>query len=106
MVAIGLGRGLTFTSVLQLRHAQRLGRPPEGWFRWSRNPGLVGMYLCFGGLVLAAGLPLLWAALPLYVANMHGRVRLEEAHQQAQLGPAWANYAAAVPRYLPLPGLR
>jgi protein-S-isoprenylcysteine O-methyltransferase Ste14 len=106
VAAIVLGRGLTFTSVLQLRAARHAGRAPRGLFLRSRNPGLVGMYVCFAGLVLASGLPLLWAVLPLYVANMHGRVRLEEAHLLARLGEAWSRYAAAVPRYLPLPGLR
>jgi protein-S-isoprenylcysteine O-methyltransferase Ste14 len=105
-VAIALGRGLTFTSVLQLRAAQRTGRMPTGLFRWSRNPGLVGMYCCFCGLVIASGMPVLWAVLPLYVGNMHGRVRLEEAHQHARLGAAWNDYAAAVPRYLSIPRLR
>ncbi len=106
VVAIAIGRGLTFTSVLQLRAARRAGRTPAGLFRRSRNPGLVGMYVCFAGLVLASGFPVLWAVLPFYIANMHGRVRLEEAHLVARLGSAWTGYAALVPRYLPLPGLR
>ncbi|MBL8751958.1 MAG: hypothetical protein JNK15_01550 [Planctomycetes bacterium] len=106
VAAIAIGRGLTFASVLQLRAARRAGRPPTGLFAWTRNPGLVGMYVCFAGLVLASGLPLLWAALPFYAANMHGRVRLEEAHLQARLGDVWTRYSAAVPRYLPFPGLR
>ncbi|MCU0865773.1 MAG: hypothetical protein MUC36_18465 [Planctomycetes bacterium] len=104
--AIALGRGLTFLSVLQLRSAQRAGRLPAGLFRWSRNPGLVGMYVCFAGLVLASAMPVLWAVLPLYVGNMHARVRLEEAHLYARLGTAWTDYAATVPRYLPRPRLR
>jgi protein-S-isoprenylcysteine O-methyltransferase Ste14 len=92
--------------VLQLRAARRTGQAPRGLFAWSRNPGLVGMYVCFAGLVLASGMPLLWCALPFYVANMHVRVRLEEAHLRLRLGQAWADYIAAVPRYLPVPGLR
>lgn len=106
MTAMAMGRGTTFLSVLQLRAARRAGQAPRGLFAWSRNPGLVGMYVCFAGLVLAAGMPLLWGALPFYVANMHVRVRLEEAHLRQRLGQAWADYIAAVPRYLPVPGLR
>lgn len=98
---IVLGRGLTFTSVLQLRAQRRSGDGAPGfWFRRSRNPGLVGMYLCYLGLCVVFAAPLLWLGLPLYIANMHGRVRIEEAHLAARHGAAWHAYAARVPRYL------
>lgn len=107
LALIVLGRLVTFTSVLQLRASRRAGdRPPRGLFGRSRNPGLVGMFTLYAGLCLVCAIPWLWLGLPLYVANMHRRVRLEEAHLSAQLGAAWAEYAARVPRYLPLPGLR
>lgn len=96
-----LGRAITFTSVLQLRAQRRRGDGAPGfWFRRSRNPGLVGMYVCYLGLCVVFGTPVLWLGLPLYVANMHGRVRIEEAHLAARHGAAWHAYAARVPRYL------
>ncbi|MBL9076434.1 MAG: isoprenylcysteine carboxylmethyltransferase family protein [Planctomycetes bacterium] len=97
---VALGRTITFTSVLQLRAQRRHGGAPRFWFRRSRNPGLLGMYVCYLGLCVVYGSPLLWAVLPLYVANMHGRVRIEEAHLAARHGAAWTDYAARVPRYL------
>jgi protein-S-isoprenylcysteine O-methyltransferase Ste14 len=102
------GRVLTFTSVLQLRGSRTAGGAalPGGWFRWSRNPGLVGMFTFYIGLALVYATPVLWLGLPLYFVNMHRRVRLEEAHLGARLGAPWHGYAARVPRYLPLPGLR
>lgn len=101
------GRGITFTSVLQLRRQRRLARGAgAGLFAWSRNPGLVGMFVCYLGLAAACGAPIVWLGAPLYFANMHQRVLLEEAHRRAIDGPAWSTYAARVPRYLPLPGLR
>ena len=107
MVAIVVGRLLTFGSVLQLRGRRRHGGgPPGGLFRWSRNPGLVGMYLGYVGLTVGYSMPLLALVLPLYLWNMHRRVRLEESQLQHTLGAAWANYATHVPRYLPFPGLR
>jgi protein-S-isoprenylcysteine O-methyltransferase Ste14 len=106
IVAIGLGRAITFGSVLQLRAAKRHERLPGGLFRNSRNPGLVGMYVCYLGLMLGYGLPLLAVVLPLYLGNMHRRVRLEEAQLDFAHGASWRDYAARVPRYLPFPGLR
>ena len=106
IAAIALGRAITFGSVLQLRAAKRHERLPGGLFRHSRNPGLVGMYVCYLGLMLGYGLPLLAVVLPLYVGNMHRRVRLEEAQLDFEHGASWRDYAARVPRYLPFPGLR
>ena len=106
IVAIALGRAITFGSVLQLRAAKRHERLPGGLFRHSRNPGLVGMYVCYLGLMLGYGLPLLAVVLPLYLGNMHRRVRLEEAQLDFAHGASWRDYAARVPRYLPFPGLR
>lgn len=106
LAAIVLGRAITFGSVLQLRAAKRRERLPGGLFRHSRNPGLVGMYVCYLGLMLGYGLPPLALVLPLYLGNMHRRVRLEEAQLEFAHGDSWRDYAARVPRYLPLPGLR
>jgi protein-S-isoprenylcysteine O-methyltransferase Ste14 len=106
IAAIVLGRTITFGSVLQLRAAKRNERLPGALFLRSRNPGLVGMYVCYLGLMLGYGLPLLAVVLPLYVGNMHRRVRLEEAQLDFEHGASWRDYAARVPRYLPFPGLR
>ena len=101
------GRAATFTSVLQLRAARAAGRcTPIGLFLWSRNPGLCGMFAFYIGLCLVCALPWMWLGLPLYFLNMHGRVRMEEAHLRDRHGDSWRAYAARVPRYLPLPGLR
>lgn len=96
---VALGRAVTFASVLQLR-AQRRGGAPGWLFRRSRNPGLVGMFTCYAGLCCVHATPLLLLGLPIYVANMHNRVRIEEAHLRTALGATWADYAARVPRYL------
>lgn len=100
LVLLVAGRVLTFVSVLQLRAQRRRGGGPGWLFRRSRNPGLVGMFTCYLGLCCLFGSPLLWLGLPLYVANMHGRVRMEEAHLAVRLGAAWTEYVRSVPRYL------
>lgn len=107
IAAILVGRVLTFTSVLQLRAQRRRGGgPPGGLFRWSRNPGLVGMYVCYAGLTIGYSAPLLAVVMPLYLWNMHRRVLLEESQLVADHGDRWHRYAARVPRYLPVPGRR
>lgn len=103
LVGVGLivvGRLVTFAAMLHLRRAQRAGRMPGGLFTRSRNPGLVGMFAFYVGLCLVFGSWLLWLGLPLYLLNMHYRVRLEEAHLEAGHGGAFRDYAARVPRYV------
>lgn len=100
LACVVIGRVVTFASVLQLRAQQRRGGEPGWLFRQSRNPGLVGMFTCYLGLCCLFGSPVCWSVLPLYVANMHGRVRLEEAHLATRWGDRWHDYSASVPRYL------
>ena len=101
-----VGRVITFGSVLQLRRARRLRQLPGGMFRWSRNPGLVGMFVMYFGLCLAVGGPWLWLGAPLYFANMHARVRLEESDLDLRFGDAWREYTCRAPRYLPVRRVR
>lgn len=103
VVLIVLGRAITFASVLQLRAQRRTRGEPRWLFLRSRNPGLVGMFTCYAGLCCLFSSPLLWLGLPLYVANMHARVRMEEAHLAAASGARWRDYAARVPRYVGRP---
>lgn len=101
-----VGRAVTFWSVLDLRAARRRDELPGGAFLRSRNPGLVGMFVMYAGLCVAVGGPWLWLGAPLYLANMHVRVQLEEASLAARYGACWRDYARRVPRYLPFSGLR
>ena len=100
---IVVGSVVRLVASLQLRSAKRRGELPGGIFGWSRNPGLVGMYLTFIGLTIVCGVHWLWLGLPLYVLNMHGRVRLEESHLLARHGDRWREYAARIPRYVGWP---
>ena len=104
---IGLGRAVSLAAVLQLRRARGGGREVaalqrSGLFRWSRNPGLVGMFAFALGNALVFPCVALLAGLVVYLANMHRRVQLEESQLQHVLGPTYAAYRAAVPRYLGL----
>lgn len=94
------GRAITVTAMRQLRG--RAGRAVEaaGLFAWSRNPGLVGMYVLYAGLALIVPSAIFIAAFAPYVWNMDRRVRLEESHLARIGGEPYARYQRAVPRYV------
>jgi protein-S-isoprenylcysteine O-methyltransferase Ste14 len=103
------GRFLTVASALALR-SQAMPRLTQGElhaplhergvFRFSRNPGLVGMYLFAAGLLTLK--PSLWFALGLahYVWHMHRKVTIEEGHLEQRLGREYAIYAGRTRRYV------
>ena len=69
------GQAVTFVSVLQLRrHKIQSELQHSGLFRWSRNPGLVGMYVFYLGLCFLFPCVVLFVGLIPYVWNMHTRV--------------------------------
>lgn len=95
------GRCITFSAVIQMRRRQRAGvLQPGGLFRWSRNPGLVGMYLFYLGASLMTPCIVLFAGFVPYVWNMHRRVLMEECHLRRSLGEPYVAYVGSVPRYL------
>ncbi len=101
------GRVVTFVSTLQLRrHTTRDELQCSGFFRWSRNPGLVGMYAFYLGLCFLFPCVVLFVGLVPYVWNMHTRVLMEESHLGSLMGAPYANYMARVPRYVPFPSVR
>ena len=98
---IASGRGLTFVSVLQVRRREgRGGLQPSGLFSWSRNPGLVGMYVFYAGLCVAIPSGVLFIGFAPYLWNMHRRVLMEESHLSRTIGPAYDAYRERVPRYV------
>lgn len=101
VVLVVLGRFLTLGSMFQLRRRQREGQlSAAGLFRWSRNPGLVGMYAFYLGAALVFPCVVLFVGFLPYVLNMHQRVLMEEHHLAAVLGPEYRVYLESVPRYL------
>lgn len=75
------GRALTLGSVFALRRyaaEDHRALQTRSIFRWSRNPGLVGMYVMFVGFWLAMPSLTFAIGLVVYVLHMHAKVRLEE----------------------------
>jgi protein-S-isoprenylcysteine O-methyltransferase Ste14 len=104
-VLIVAGRATTLGSVLTLRRGCQSttegGLSTEGLFRYSRNPGLVGMYTFVWGLWLAAPSLTMLCGILVYVAHMHLKVRMEEDYLANTMGEAYRAYQRRTPRYLP-----
>ena len=67
----------------------------------TRNPIYLGMFLVYGGIVVAAHSP--WAlilALPLAITIRYGVVAREEAYLEGRFGHAYRDYKARVRRWL------
>ena len=109
VVLVVAGRSLTIASALYLRKVVKpnIGHgdlnPPltvGGPFRYSRNPGLVGMYcLALGLLCLVPNLAFV-AGLCFYLWHMHRRIKMEEQHLTDAFGQAFRDYMQKVPRYV------
>ena len=104
-VLIVLGRAITLASVLTLRGALRRagggGLAMDGLFRYSRNPGLVGMYTFVSGLWLTAPSLAMLCGVLVYVVYMDFKVRMEEDYLRNTLGEAYHAYQRRTRRYLP-----
>ena len=108
-VGLGLllvGRGIAVVSALSIRrHNAQSGDSfrlhTAGLFRWSRNPGLLGMYLFIGGIWLTMPSALMLAGMLFYVLYMHFKVRMEEDFLANRFGEPYLAYRAKTRRYVP-----
>jgi protein-S-isoprenylcysteine O-methyltransferase Ste14 len=98
------GRVITLASVVSIRGATPTLTSPlhtSGPFRYSRNPGLVGMYLFVAGLWLAAPSSIMLAGIAIYIGHMHFKVRMEENFLENRFGEPYLDYCRRTSRYWP-----
>ena len=100
-----LGRVIGLSSASRIRQNNRQSGDSfelktEGIFARSRNPVLLGMYVCFLGLLLLYPTWVMAAGFFLYVANMHFRVLLEEDFLTWKFGRNYLAYKANHRRYV------
>ena len=104
-VLIVAGRAITLGSVLALRRASRgttgSGLTTDGLFRYSRNPGLMGMYMFASGLWLTAPSLTMLCGILVYVVHMDFKVRMAEDYLGNTMGEAYRAYHRRTRRYLP-----
>jgi protein-S-isoprenylcysteine O-methyltransferase Ste14 len=100
------GRALALGAVLALRRdndqaGNSFRLHTAGPFRWSRNPGLLGMYLFVGGLWFATPSTAMLLGVVLYAAYMDFKVRMEEDFLTNKFGSSYTDYQLRTGRYLP-----
>ena len=103
-VLIALGRWISLAAAVTLR--QRTLSDDDstlhtsGPFRWSRNPGLIGMYLFAAGLWLTAPSAVILCGIFIYVLHMHVKVLMEEDFLRNEFGERYMRYRRNTPRYV------
>ena len=105
LIFLILGRVITFLSVIQIRKInssknQQTFLHQKGWFKWSRNPGLLGMYIFIFGIWLLFSHPVFLAGILFYIGYMHFKVLLEEDYLREKFGAEYQTYLNQTKRYL------
>ena len=100
-----LGRSISFVAMHKLwksftQFGQQNALVTSGFFALSRNPGLMGNYLFYFGLVLVFPHLLLIFGGCFIVLHMHQRVKIEEEFLQAKFGEPYTSYRSKVRRYV------
>ncbi len=100
------GRVIALGSVISVRSANGRATEPVGLctsgpFRYSRNPGLIGMYVFVVGLWLAAPSLTMLGGMLAYVLYMDFKVRMEEDYLQNRFGESYHTYRQRTSRYWP-----
>ena len=72
----------------------------DGVFRWTRNPGYLGLLIALFGIALIFAFDwLLILIVPTWVALNLAVVRHEELYLQQRFGRAYQDYTKRTPRY-------
>lgn len=106
LALVVLGRVLALAAALVLRRREDRGNGPialetSGPFRWSRNPGLVGMYVFVIGMWLVMPSAGFAVAIGIYAVYMDRKVRMEEDYLANAFGRRYLEYCMKTRRYLP-----
>lgn len=105
------GAVLGFAGLLAFRRARTTVNPHRpatvsamvvaGVYRITRNPMYLGLLMMLLGWAVDLSHPLACAALPIFVLYMDRfQIRPEERELQAKFGPAFAEYAKSVRRWI------
>lgn len=106
-ILIMLGFLLSFGTMVWFGLRRAFGRQTgelveNGFYRWSRNPQILGGYLLVAGTAFQqpAFYALIWVVLYSVIAQM--MIITEEEYLRLQFGEAYDRYCAHVPRYIRL----
>jgi protein-S-isoprenylcysteine O-methyltransferase Ste14 len=104
---VAVGSAVALLSQYHMGASWRVGAAPgelgplveTGPFAFSRNPVFLGQAILLAGLALVFPDLIQWGAAILGIAAMLTQVRIEEGVLRETYGPAYAAYAARVPRW-------
>jgi protein-S-isoprenylcysteine O-methyltransferase Ste14 len=98
------GRAITLISVVSMLREET---SPDLWalntsglFRYSRNPGLAGMFIMFVGFWVLLPSSIFLAGILIYFAYMDFKVRMEEDFLTNRFGVKFQTYREKTSRYL------
>jgi protein-S-isoprenylcysteine O-methyltransferase Ste14 len=75
----------------------------DGPYRFARNPMYAGHLTFLAGLALSTGSPVAAALFGWHVRWFSDRVREDEQRLRERFGPAYDEYCARTPRWVPRP---
>ena len=103
-IVVFSGRFMALFSVLQIRKANpqtnnEFSLKTAGWFSFSRNPILIGMYITYIGWLILFPNWVMTIGFIIYFTNMHFRILLEEDFLSEKFGDQFRNYLKQTRRY-------
>ena len=103
LVLVVFGRCISHYYLKSIRHIKSKtfhGFVNNGVFRFSRNPGLIGLYISFLGFYLIKPSILFSVCFIIYVVHMHFKVKMEEDYLRHKYGENYEAYFQKTKRYL------
>ncbi|MDH3613221.1 MAG: hypothetical protein OEU90_00285 [Gammaproteobacteria bacterium] len=100
-----VGRIVTLSATSSIRiNNRQLGESfflhTTGLYKWTRNPGLVGMYLFVAGIWLMMPSLTMAVGIVVYIAYMDFKIRMEEDFLSRKFGEHYDEYRRLTGRYL------
>jgi len=96
------GRILSIKSAIDIRKKEQTttNLKTKQFFKLSRNPILLGLHICFIGLLLIYPVWMMFLGGTVYFLNMHFKVLLEEHFLKEKFGDSFIQYCQTTNRYL------
>ncbi len=98
-----LGRLISHLYLFEINKLKKMafqGFVNEGIFKWSRNPGLIGLYLSFLGFILIKPSLFIILCYVIYFIHMHFKILMEEDYLRHKHEEVYVEYIKKTKRYL------
>jgi len=90
---------LYLNAIQKIKNERQEGFVNNGIFKFSRNPGLLGLYISFLGFIVIKSLLLFIICFVVYVFYMHFKVKMEEDYLNNKHGEDYDGYLKKTRRY-------